>query len=139
MKPPRWISELFDEVAATCVDEIKGRMSGFSWQWSKPQDNACGTWLLQIAPASMEITGGNDDGAIVFDFMDVDLMALPNCLDEVQSFTHDPDYGREPHLALIGRKGRRDVVVEIYLQPLPDDEPTTVLDVNCGTWGENPS
>ena len=34
-----------------------------------------------------EIAGDKDDGSIGFDFMDVDLMALPQCLDVVESFS----------------------------------------------------
>jgi hypothetical protein len=35
-----------------------------------------------------------DDGATGFDFVDVDLLALPQCLDEVETFAYDPDYGK---------------------------------------------
>ena len=55
-----------------------------------------GTWLLQIAPSVIEISGGKDDGSTGFDFVDVDLLALPKCLDEVESFDYDPDYGEGP-------------------------------------------
>src|SRR6202022_1540941 len=79
--------------------------------------------LLQIAPSVLEISGGKEDGATGFDFMDVDLIALPRCLDEVESFAYDPDYGEEPHLTLMGKKGKREVVVEIYFEPFEEDEP----------------
>jgi hypothetical protein len=39
MKPPRWISELVDDIFEACVSEVKGRMSGFSYQWARPADN----------------------------------------------------------------------------------------------------
>jgi hypothetical protein len=134
MKFPRWVKELLGSVFEACVSDIKGRMSGFSYRWARPQDNHGGTWLLQIAPAVMEISGGKDDGATGFDFVDVDLLALPKCLDEVDSFAYDPECGEEPHLTLVGKKGKRDVVVEIYLQSFEHDEPTTVFDVNFGAW-----
>jgi hypothetical protein len=53
------------------------------------------------------MAGGKDDGASGFDFVDLDLLALPKCLDKVEFFAYDPDYGDEPHLTLIGRKGKR--------------------------------
>jgi hypothetical protein len=59
-------------------------------------------------------------------------LALPQCLDEVESFSYDPDYGREPHLTLVGKKGKREVVVEIYFEPFEDNEPQSVFDVNLG-------
>ena len=75
-----------------------------------------------------------DDGATGFDFVDVDLLALPQCLDEAESFWYDPDYGREPHLTLAGKKGKREVVIEIYFEPFEDEEASTIFDVNFGTW-----
>ena len=109
-------------------------MSGFSYRWAKPEDNQWGTWLLQVAPSVIEISGGKDDGGTGFDFVDADLLALPKCLDEVESFDYDPDYGEEPHLTLAGTKGGHEVVVEIYFAPFEDDEPSTVFDVNVGGW-----
>jgi hypothetical protein len=111
-------------------------MSGFSYRWAKPGDNQWGTWLLEIAPSVLEISGGKDDGATGFDFVDVDLLALPKCLEEVKSFSYDPDYGKQPHLILEGKKGKREVVVEIYFEPFEDDEPNTIFDVNFGGWRE---
>jgi hypothetical protein len=93
-----------------------------------------GTWLLRIAPAVLEISGGKDDGATGFDFVDVDLLALPQCLEEVESFSYDPDYGREPHLTLAGKKSKREVVVEIYFEPFEDVEAHTIFDINFGGW-----
>jgi hypothetical protein len=87
-----------------------------------------------IAPEVVEISGGKDDGATGFDFVDVDLLALPQCLDEVESFSYEPDYGREPHLTLAGKKGKREVVIEIYFEPFEDDEASTIFDVNVGGW-----
>lgn len=57
------------------------------------------------------------------------------CLDE-KSFAYDPDYGEEPHLTLVGKKGKREVVIEIYFEPFGDDEPQTIFDVNDGSWRE---
>jgi hypothetical protein len=62
------------------------------------------------------------------------LLALPRFLDEVESFAYDPDYGADPHLTLTGKKGKRDVVVEVYFEPFEDDQPHSVLDVNAGSW-----
>ena len=131
---PNWLNELLASVCEACVNDVKGRMSGFSYRWAKPEDNQWGTWLLQIAPSVIEISGGKDDGSTGFDFVDADLLALPKCLDEVESFDYDPDYGEEPHLTLAGTKGEREVVVEIYFAPFEDDEPSTVFDVNVGGW-----
>ena len=91
---------------------------------------------MMIAPSVVEISGGKDDGATGFDFVDVDLLALPQCLDEVESFAYDPDYGREPHLTLAGKKGKREVVIEIYFEPFEDEEASTIFDVNVGGWRE---
>ena len=66
--------------------------------------------------------------------MDVDLLGLPKCFDEIESFDYDPDYGEEPHLTLVGKKGKRGVVVEVYFEPFDDGEPATVFDVNRGAW-----
>jgi hypothetical protein len=41
-------------------------------------------------PAVLEISGGKEDGATGFDFVDVDLLALPECLDVVESFVMRP-------------------------------------------------
>jgi hypothetical protein len=91
--------------------------------------------LLQVAPSVIEISGGKDDGDTVFDFVDVDLLGVPKCFDEVESFSYDPDYGERPRLTLTGKKGKHEVVVEIYFEPFEDDEPQTVFDVNRGVWG----
>jgi len=89
---------------------------------------------VRIAPAVIEIAGGKDDGSTGFDFMDVDLLALPQCLDAVESFAYDPDYGRETRVMLVGKKGKREVVVEVYFEPFEDDEASTIFDVNFGGW-----
>ena len=134
MKSPKWLEKVIGCVCAACINDVKGRMSGLSYRWSKPEDNSWGTWLLMIAPEVVEISGGKDDGATGFDFVDVDLLTLPQCLDEVESFSYDPDYGHEPHLTLAGKKGKREVVIEIYFEPFGDDEASTIFDVNVGGW-----
>jgi hypothetical protein len=133
MKTPKWLEDLATSVCEACISDIKGRMSGFSYRWSRPQDNAWGTWLLRVAPSVIEIVGGKEDGTSGFDFVDVDLLALPRCLDEVESFAYDPDYGADPHLTLTGKKGKREVVIEVYFEPFENDEPHSVLDVNAGS------
>src|SRR5215831_15996318 len=136
MRLPRWLEALLDSVCAACVSDVKGRMSGFSCRWAKPGENSWGTWLLEVAPSVLEMAGGKDDGATGFDFVDVDLLALPQSLDEVESFAYDPDYGDEPHLTLAGKKGRREIIVQVYFAPFEDAEPETVFDVNRGGWRE---
>jgi hypothetical protein len=113
-------------------------MSAFSCRWTGPEDNHWGIWRLQVAPSIIELSGGRDDGATAFDFMDVDLLALPECLQAIESFAYDPDHGDRPHLTLIGKTGKRDVVVEIYFEPFEGDEPATVFDVNEGSWRDKP-
>ena len=134
MKLPRWLNDLLGSLFEACVNEVKGRMSGLSYRWARPEDNHWGTWLVQIAPSVLEISGGKDDGATAFDFIDADLLALPKCLTEVESFEYDPDYGDRPRLTLAGKKGKHEVIVEIYFEPFEHDEPTTVFDVNGGAW-----
>jgi hypothetical protein len=134
MNMPKWLDELLADVCDACVNDAKGRMSGLSCRWAKPEDNTWGAWLLVVAPAVVELAGGKDDGKTVFDFVDVNLLALPGCLDEVESFDYNPAYGDRPHIALIGRKGKREVVVEIYFEPFEDDEPQKVFDVRSGGW-----
>ena len=134
MNLPKWLDELAGSVCKVCVSDVKGRMSGFSTRWSRPQANQWGAWLLKIAPSVLEISGGKNDGATGFDFVDVDLLALPKCLDEIETFAYDPDYGERPHLMLVGKKGKREIVVEIYFEPFDDDEPETIFDVNFGGW-----
>jgi hypothetical protein len=87
-----------------------------------------------MAPSVIEIAGGQNDGSTGFDFMDIDLLALPTCLDRVESFVYEPDYGKEPRLTLIGTKGKREIVVEIFFLPFDDAEPETIFDVNRGAW-----
>jgi hypothetical protein len=135
MTPPKWLENLLGHVCEACVCDVKGRMSGFSYRWSRPKDNGWGTWLIQVAPSVIEIVGGKDDGETGFDFVDVDLLGLPKCLDAVESFGYDPNYGEEPRLILVGTKGKREVVVEIYFEPF-DDDPQTIFDVNLGGWRE---
>jgi hypothetical protein len=136
MTPPKWLERLMHHVCLTCISEIKGRTSGFSFRWAKPPENHTGVWLLQIAPSVVEISGGKDDGTTGFDYVDVDLMELPKCLDVIESFTYDGDYGDMPRLTLEGKKGKRPLVVEVYFEPFDDEEPTTIFDVNFGGWRE---
>jgi len=68
--------------------------------------------------------------------VDVDLVSVPKCLDEVESFSCDPAFGESPRLTLRGKKGKCEGVVEIYFEPFEGDEPQTVLDVNRGAWGK---
>src|SRR5262249_31035091 len=114
MNPPKWLQELFSAVCHACACDVKGRLSGFSLRWSKPDGNPWGAWWLVLTPSVLEIAGGKEDGAMGFDCVDVDLLALPRCLDAVASFRYDPDYGENPHLTLEGKKGQRDVVIEVY-------------------------
>lgn len=134
MKSPKWLEEIMSSVCNACISDVKGRMSGLSYRWSKPEENSWGPWLLMIAPLVIEISGGKHDGSTGFDFVDADLLALPKCLDVVESFSYDPDYGREPHLTLTGKKGKREVVVEVYFEPFEDEEADTIFDVNFGGW-----
>jgi hypothetical protein len=57
MKLPRWLKELLGSVFEACVSDVKGRMSGFSYSWARPEDNHWGAWLVQIAPSVLEISG----------------------------------------------------------------------------------
>ncbi|HZZ78314.1 MAG TPA: hypothetical protein VFE62_07335 [Gemmataceae bacterium] len=134
MRTPKWLDEVINTVCYACISDVKGRMSGFSYRLSKPQDNSWGIWLLMIAPSVIEIAGGKNDGATGFDYVDVDLLAMPQCLDQVESFTYDPNFGDEPHLTLTGKKGKREIVIQIYFEPFDDDEPETIFDVNMGGW-----
>jgi hypothetical protein len=136
MNMPEWLEDLLGAICETCVNAVKGRMSGLSCRWAGPEDNTWGAWLLVVAPSVIEIVGGKEDGETGFDFVDVDLLELPKCLEEVESFDYDPDYGEKPHLTLVGTKGGRDVVVEIYFEPFEEDEPQTIFDVNVGGWRE---
>ena len=135
MKFPMWLEQLFDSISDSCVSDVKGRMSGYSYRWSQPDENLCGAWLLEIAPSVIEICGGKVDGTSGFGFAHVDLLALPNCLDKVE-FNCDPLDGEEPHLTLIGQKTKREVVVKIFFKPFDDDCPSRVFDMNVGGWRE---
>jgi hypothetical protein len=134
MSLPTWLDKLLHSVCDACVNDVRGRMSGLSYRWGSPKDNSWGTWLLQVAPSVVEISGGKEDGHTAFDFVDVDLLDLPKCLDKAESFGYDPAYGERPHLTLAGSKGMHEVVVEVYFEPFEDDEAQTIFDVNRGTW-----
>jgi hypothetical protein len=134
MQLPWWLEDLLDAVCTACVCETKGRLSGFSYCWASPEQNCWEAWLLQIAPAVLEIAGGPEDGATGFDSVDADLLALPKCLDAVESFSYDSDYGAESRLLLVGKKRQHAVVVEVYFAPFADDQPSTVFDVHRGGW-----
>jgi hypothetical protein len=134
MTMPDWLDELLGSVCEACVNEVKGRMSGLSCRWAEPENNQWGTWLLEVAPAVVEISGGKQDGETVFDFVDVDLLALPMCLDEVEWFNYDPDYGNTPHLSLGGKYRKQEVVVQVFFEPFEGDAPQTIFDVNRGGW-----
>jgi hypothetical protein len=137
MTPPDWLEALMHAVCRACVSEVRGRMSGFSFRWAEPDGNPLGTWLLQIAPAVVEVAGGREDGAVGYDGVDADLLALPGCLDAVESFAYDPGLGgEEPHLTLDGRLGGRQVTVEVYFEPFEGDEAQTIFDANLGGWRE---
>jgi hypothetical protein len=111
-------------------------MSGFSYRWSKPDENTWGIWLLQVAPSVIGISGGKDDGTQGFDFVDADLLALPQCLDGAESFAYEPDYGRRPCLTLVGKRGQHEVAIEVFFEPFDDDPPQAIYDVNSGGWRE---
>jgi hypothetical protein len=107
-------------------------MTGFSIYWSKPSDNGWGVWLVDVAPASIELVGGANDGQTVFDPVDVDLLTLPGALDSTAVCAYHPATPDESaHFVLEGVKGKREVVIRIWLEPFEDDEPTVVYDV-CG-------
>jgi hypothetical protein len=137
MKQPAWLGELAGLVIAACVSEVKDRLSGFSYRWSRP-GQLLGHWLRAVAPSLLEVAGGNHGGATGSAFVDVNLLALAACLDDVESFTYDPNGGDNPHLTLVGKRAGRDVVVEVYLVPFDDDGPSTVFDVNTGSWRDKP-
>jgi hypothetical protein len=42
MKNPKWMEEVIGSVCDACLSDVKGRMSGFSYRWSKPEDNSWG-------------------------------------------------------------------------------------------------
>ena len=96
MQLPTWMEELLDGVCAACVNDVKGRMSGFSCRWAKPKDNSWGLWLLIIAPSVLEISGGKDDGATGFDFMDVDLLRCPSAWMKSNPSLTTPTMARNP-------------------------------------------
>ena len=56
MNPPKWLERLADSVCDACISDVKGRMSGFSDRWAKPDQNQFGVWLLAIAPSVLEIS-----------------------------------------------------------------------------------
>jgi hypothetical protein len=107
-------------------------MSGFSIRYARPSETAWGVWLVDVAPAPVELVGGSNDGEAVFDPVDVDLLSLPGALDSTAVCTYNsatPD--ESAHFVLEGNKRQREVVISIWLEPFEDDEPTMVYDV-CG-------
>jgi hypothetical protein len=62
------------------------------------------------------------------------LLALPTCLDEVESFSYDADCGLDLDLTLTGTKHHHEIVVEVHFAPFEDDEANNIFDANAGTW-----
>jgi hypothetical protein len=135
MSMPKWLKPLVESVCDSCICDVKGRMTGFSIYWSKPSDNGWGVWLVDVAPAPVELVGGANDGETVFDPVDVDLLRLHDALDSTTVcayHTATPD--ESAHFILEGTKGKREVAVRIWLEPLVDDEPDVVYDVCERCW-----
>lgn len=132
MSMPKWLKPLVESVGDSCVCEVRGRMTGFSIYWSKPSNNGWGVWLVDVAPAPIELVGGANDGETVFDPVDVDLLSLPRALDSIVVCAyHAATPNESAHFVLEGAKGKREVAVRIWLEPLVDDEPDMVYDI-CG-------
>lgn len=132
---PSVLQNVVDDACWASVSEVKGRMSGFSLRLVF--DESWPAWIIQLAPEPGELVGGEDDGAKIFDHVDIDLLALPRCVDDVESFSFDPGMPHleeGPHVQLVGTKQECHVVVQIYLYPFRDDSTGWVFDANQGQW-----
>jgi hypothetical protein len=141
MAIPKWIKSQVDAICEACVIPVKGRMSGFEWRVFAPKENAWGSWLVEIAPEQLELVEqGPDDGAEIFDPVDIDLLALPQTFsEEVESFVYDPGSpDEEPHIIICGKVAKRDLVVVIFFQPFEDATAQTVVDFNNKGGGWRP-
>lgn len=141
MKNPKWLKNLVRKVCRCCLCSIKGRMSGFSFKYSTPDDNAWGTWLIEIAPEALELVeNGPHDGQGIFDPVDVDLLELPSVLTEVESLAYHPGSPHdEPHILLTGSYKKHEVVVRIFFRPFEDAEPDRVFDAVNKCWRDKKS
>lgn len=141
MKRPKWPDKLVEKVCEACVSCVKGRMSGFSYKLSPPDDNGWGVWLIEIAPELLELVErGPNDGDGIFDPVDVDLLELPSVLTDVESLAYNPGSPDEPpHILLTGRYKKREVVVRIFFQPFDDAEPERVFDAVNQCWRDRKS
>jgi len=138
MKRRKWSDKLVERVCLACVSDVKGRMSGFTYRLSPPDDNGWGVWLLEVAPELLELVErGPHDGDGIFDLVDIDLLELPRALTVVESFAYDPGSPDElPHIVLTGNYKKREVTVRVFFQPFDDTEAERVYDAVNNCWRE---
>jgi len=117
----------------TCVNDVKVARADFLTD-GVGQKTFVGTWLLQIAPPVIEISGGKDDGDTVFDFVDVDL--LP-CRSVLRKWSHSATTltRRTSSFDAHGQKGKTRSRGRDLFEPFEEDEPQTLFDVNRGAGG----
>ena len=132
----KWLKRLVGKVCEACVNEVKGRMSGFNFRWSAPDDNSWGCWLIGVAPEPLELVeNGPNDGDGIFDPVDVDLLRLGQVLSQVESLTYEPgSQYDQPHIQMTGRYGKREVVVHVFFEPFDDVEAERVFDAVNKCW-----
>lgn len=115
-----WVEKFLDQLDLSLEWQSLGTLA-----WRFYEDEG---WL-QIAPASLEVVGGADDGETVFPFFSLHVAKLIEVFDDVPDMlwtTMDGEFSLE------GKIDGHDAWVTIHEAPFEDDIPLDILDPNGG-------
>lgn len=131
-RTPRWLAKLINGVLEACAC---GRVTGYDLYWTTPRENRTGQWHVELAPELVEVMGGPDDGASTYDPVSVDLLALQRCFTSLEACSYCGDHSPEgAALHVAGKVGRREVLVDVHLQPFEEAEASVATDDSGNYW-----
>lgn len=106
-----------------------GRGNIANWAIHKRDDNV---WQIGAAPVFQEVYGGSDDGRLVWSAYEFDIggfLTEPDIeVDECGAMSYEQATNTLPFVGFVGSYKGLPFAFQLNLEPIPDTEPSEVLD-----------
>lgn len=122
----RWVEKVLDQLDQSLEWQSLGTLS---WRFHESEH-----WL-RIAPCSVELVGGANDGEAVYPFFFLHLSNLIAIFDELPEMFWDT---MNNEFSLEGQIGGEDAWITFSRVPFDDEEPQDVLDPQGGIRKKKP-
>ena len=122
----RWVEKVLDRLDEALEWQSPGIIS---WRFHEDEN-----WL-RLAPSTIELVGGADDGESVYPFYSVHVSHLIEIFDELPEMHWDT---MNNHFSVEGKIDGEDAWITFSREPFDDEEPENILDPKGGIRKKKP-